>query len=62
MDWVCAFKEPTLDELLDDPMTVAVMRRDGIDRHRFEALVREAASRIARACTPAPGDAACPAG
>lgn len=60
MDWVCAFKEPTLTELLDDPMTVAVMRRDGIDRQRFEELVRDVASRIARVCTPkAGGETAC---
>jgi hypothetical protein len=63
MDWVCAFKEPTLDELLDDPMTVAVMRRDGVDRQRFEALVREVASRFARVCAPkSGGETACAVG
>ena len=51
MNWICACKEPTLDELLDDPMTVAVMRRDGVDRHRFEELVRQVASRLSQACT-----------
>ena len=57
MDWVCAFKEPTLDELLDDPMTVAVMNRDGIDRQSFEELVRHIASRAARASAPAAAEA-----
>jgi hypothetical protein len=53
MDLVCAFREPTLDELLDDPMTVAVMNSDGIDRQSFADLVRQVASRAARPSLPA---------
>jgi hypothetical protein len=53
MDLVCAFREPTLDELLDDPMTVAVMNSDGVDRRSFEELMRQIVSRTARSRMPA---------
>ena len=53
MSWNCACKETTLNEVLDDPMTVAVMRRDGVDRQRFEELMRRMSSRIARTCAAA---------
>jgi hypothetical protein len=34
--------EPDLDELMRDPMTVALMAADGIDRRELDALLRQA--------------------
>ena len=32
-------KEPSLDEMLDDPVVQAVMARDGVKRREIEALM-----------------------
>jgi hypothetical protein len=50
--------EPTLDEMLSDPLVRTVMRADGIDRRGLcEILVK-----AAQAIPPAPRDAGSPAG
>jgi hypothetical protein len=35
-------REPTLEEILSDPLTRAVMEADGVDRHQLEAMLRQA--------------------
>jgi hypothetical protein len=40
--------EPTLGELLDDPLIRAVMRSDGVDRASLEALMARTAAALAR--------------
>ena len=35
-------REPTLEEILSDPLTRAVMEADGVDRHELEAMLRQA--------------------
>ena len=35
-------REPTLEEILSDPLTRAVMEADGVDRHELEAMLRRA--------------------
>jgi hypothetical protein len=35
----CVVLEPDLRELLRDPMTVALMQADRVDRHALEALI-----------------------
>jgi hypothetical protein len=37
----CSVAEPGLDELMSDPMTLALMQADGVDRHEFDALVAQ---------------------
>jgi hypothetical protein len=39
----------TLSELLDDPMTQAVMKADRVDRSELEAMLRALAPRVADA-------------
>jgi hypothetical protein len=34
----CYTSEPELSDLLRDPMTVALMAADNVDRHRLDAL------------------------
>ncbi len=36
--------EPTLDDLLSDPIIVAMMRSDGVDRERLGFLLKSARS------------------
>ena len=37
-------QEPTLEEILSDPITRAVMRADGVDQHQFGAMLRRVAA------------------
>ena len=39
--------EPPLGELIDDPVTQAVMRRDGVTREALVRMLESARSRIA---------------
>jgi hypothetical protein len=39
-------REPSLDELLDDPVTHAVMARDGLSAETIRALVAETRRRL----------------
>jgi len=39
------FREPTLAELLNDPITRAVMRADGVNPRELETSLRDLASR-----------------
>jgi hypothetical protein len=41
------FREPTLAELLNDPITRAVMRADGVNPRELETSLRDLASRRA---------------
>lgn len=41
------FKDPTLAELLSDPLTRAVMRADGVSTRELEHLLRHVAARRA---------------
>lgn len=34
-------KDPTLSELLDDPLVAAVMRRDGVSREHLQQLMAQ---------------------
>jgi hypothetical protein len=38
-------REPTLSEILADPITKAVMKADSVDLHELEALLRKLAAR-----------------
>jgi hypothetical protein len=51
---------PTLDELLDDPLTQAAMRADHVDLPALRTLLGAAAGRVAasRAREPQPAEAA----
>jgi hypothetical protein len=49
--------DPTIDELLDDPLTRAVMRADRVDPRELEAMLRALASLIARRAGRSAGDA-----
>ncbi len=44
--------EPSLDEMLDDPVVQAVMTRDGVDRRALMQLVGEARSRLRESASP----------
>jgi hypothetical protein len=45
----------TVDQLLNDPMTIAVMRADGVDPVSFKAMLAGQAARLRQAMgTPAP--------
>jgi hypothetical protein len=50
--------EPTLSELLDDPLIRTLMRSDGVDRASLESLMARTAAALARRS----GFAACGAG
>jgi hypothetical protein len=41
-----AHDDPTLDELIADPMTQAIMRADGVDTPALEAMLRTLAREI----------------
>lgn len=51
--WRCAGVEPALGDLLNDPLTALVMRRDGIGRDDVMAAVAEARRRLSRQRHPA---------
>jgi hypothetical protein len=42
------FSEPTLDEVLSDPLVQDVMASDGVDRAELQALLSEIAGDIRR--------------
>jgi hypothetical protein len=44
----CHAGEPDLSELLRDPMTLALMAADGVDRQLFDALVDRARGSLRR--------------
>jgi hypothetical protein len=44
MDWLTS--EPGLKEMLSDPVVVAMMKADGVDRRALEAALREVARRL----------------
>jgi hypothetical protein len=39
-------REPSLDELIDDPVTQTVMRRDGVSREALVKMLESARNRI----------------
>lgn len=41
--------EPTLDELLEDPVACALMRRDGVEAAEVRALMRDLGRRLSAA-------------
>jgi hypothetical protein len=46
--------EPSLSEVMADPIVHAVMRRDGVTAEQLETLLRDASARIGeRRCHPA---------
>lgn len=46
--------EPSLDELLSDPIAVALLRSDGLTRRGVEAVLARARQAVTRAATGAP--------
>jgi hypothetical protein len=42
MSWY--FREPTLTEMLSDPIVSALMKADGVDSGELEAMLREIAA------------------
>jgi hypothetical protein len=44
-----SYDDPTIDDLLGDPMTRAIMKADGVDPSALEAMLRALAPRVARA-------------
>jgi len=49
--------ELTIDDLLGDPLTHAIMKADRVDRSELEAMVRALGARIARLAGGSNGDA-----
>jgi hypothetical protein len=49
--------DPTLDDLLGDPVTHAIMRADRVDPRELEAMLRALALRLARPAGRSDGDA-----
>jgi hypothetical protein len=47
--WMMAknFREPSLDDLLDDPLTAVIMARDGVSRTALLDLLERVAERLA---------------
>jgi hypothetical protein len=39
MNWY--YREPSLEEMLSDPIVRAMMDADGVDPHRLEAMLKE---------------------
>jgi hypothetical protein len=39
-------REPALNELLSDPMTLALMAADRVDRHQFDVLLTQVRARL----------------
>ncbi len=46
--------EPTVAELLDDPVIHILMKRDGVDRAALEAVIRQGRERLGLEAQPAP--------
>jgi hypothetical protein len=44
---ICWSHEPTLTQILSDPITEAVMRADSVDAGELETLLRDVASKLA---------------
>ena len=44
MNW--CHREPTLNEILSDPVVRAVMEADGVNRHELEVMLRRVAQRL----------------
>jgi hypothetical protein len=40
------YREPTLEEILSDSVTRAVMEADGVDRQELEAMLRQAGRKL----------------
>jgi hypothetical protein len=57
-DWTDPCVEPTLSEILADPMIQLVFRRDSLDRDHVEHFLRNHATRLAARAQPKP----CPCG
>jgi hypothetical protein len=49
---IVSFREPTLKEILSDPVTKAVMRADGVEAGEIEAMLRDIAERGLRRREP----------
>jgi hypothetical protein len=49
---IVSFREPTLKEILSDPVTKAVMRADGVEAGDIEAMLRDIAERGLRRREP----------
>jgi hypothetical protein len=49
--------EPTIDDLLGDPLTDAIMKADRVDPSELEAMLRALTARIARLASRSNGDA-----
>jgi hypothetical protein len=47
--------EPSLTQMLEDPLTRALMLSDGVDAHALQHLLSEVRQRIAEADTGGPG-------
>jgi hypothetical protein len=45
MDWLKS--EPKIDDVLDDPVVGLLMKADRVDRRALEAILRQAAQRLA---------------
>jgi hypothetical protein len=41
MSWI--YREPTLDEILSDPIVTALMQADSVDRRELRAMLRHVA-------------------
>lgn len=50
--------EPTLQELLDDPVIEAIMARDGVKRDELVKLIFEVRNKLLHRRNPAPVEAA----
>lgn len=46
------FHEPTLDEILADPITRAVMRADRVDLNRLGVMLQDIAERLDKRVSP----------
>jgi len=57
-EWVAGGGEPALDDMLEDPIVVALMSRDGITEHDLRRLIarsrRKAPARFAPGSLPVP--------
>jgi hypothetical protein len=42
--------EPSIEEILDDPVTIALMRSDGVSRERLKETIDAARWRLSRRC------------
>lgn len=58
-DWTDPCLEPTLSEILADPMMELVFRRDSLIRDDVEKLLRGHASRLAAFARPRPQACGC---